>query len=360
MIKYLLKEIEKSPNPIFSKKELLSISPQDFKDLSNKKILAFRKPSNTDLENINLRCQHGCNLTVMPVGNELEAVCLNHPEEDPILIKKEELNRYLFSIDGLLFQIRSANKIDGNLDKINGGYYYYLGHKTYSNNRVGFIFIYNLNKGSLVEISGLKHLCNGDNILIVLTPSSTIEDVILKNILYHDKIVQTSLIASLTPQTFELPIESLISTFLKKSDITELSEGQKKEIKDHGYKCLDKIHIPGIKPKYKNNKIIVNAKELNIGDASFNLLIQFIVELKKKNGGWVTFNTEAGRYQTFSRLRGEFKGYLLDDKKLKKIIESNGQKQYRLSTLPDFVTYDKDKLIDHEDPSIRELAKDLI
>jgi hypothetical protein len=103
VIKFLLQEIENSPNPLFTKKELLALSPKDFQDLTKRKILAYFRPSENDMEKVRLpRCQHGCPLTVVQVDGAFEAVCLEHPEEDPIPIEKDDLNRYAFSVDMLL------------------------------------------------------------------------------------------------------------------------------------------------------------------------------------------------------------------------------------------------------------------
>ena len=77
------------------------------------------------------RCQHGCPLTVVQTEGGLEAVCLEHPEEDPMRIERDDLNRYAFSVDMLLFQLRTANRIDSDLHRINGGCFY-VGYKPYS------------------------------------------------------------------------------------------------------------------------------------------------------------------------------------------------------------------------------------
>ena len=125
MIKFLLQEIEKSPNPLFTKKELLSLSPKDFQDLTKKrKILVYFRPSENDMEKVRFpRCQHGCPLTVVQTGGGLKAVCLEHPEEDSISIEKDDLNRYAFSVGTLLVQLRTANRIEGDLHRINGGFF---------------------------------------------------------------------------------------------------------------------------------------------------------------------------------------------------------------------------------------------
>ena len=366
MIKFLLQEVERSPNPLFTKKELLSVSAKDFQDLTRRKILFYLGPSEGDMERLRLpRCQHGCPLTVVRVEEGLEAVCLEHPEEDPIPIEKEDLNRYAFSVDMLLGQLRTANRIDGKLHRITGGSFY-VGYKTYSDNRVGFIFIHRIGNEKLVKLSGLKHLCKDDHILVVLTPASTIEDVILKGQLRHEKIVQTSLVSSLDPKSFELPIDKLISGFLRPKETTELSKRQKAEYEKFEYQCYDKVHIPGTIPMKRSNLVVVNGNEIKMGDSLFTLFLRFVIELKKKKGGWVNIYTlkservitDVLKYQIYSNLRTALEGSL-QDRDGQKFIQSDGSKNYRISAHPDFITYSKKKLLAHQDRHIGELAKKL-
>lgn len=363
MIKFLLQEIEKSPNPLFTKMELLSLSPKVFQDLTKRKILVYFRPSENDMEKVRLpRCQHGYPLTVVQVEGGFEAVCLEHREEDPIPIEKDDLNRYAFCVDMLLVQLRTANRIDGDLHRINGGYFY-VGYKTYSDNRVGFIFISKIGNEKLVKLSGLKHLCKDDDILVVLTPASKIEEVPLKGRLRHEKIIQTSLVSSLDPQTFELPIEKLVSGLLKPKAITELSNRQKTDYEKFEYQCYDKVYIPGTTPMKRSNLIVVNGNEIKMGDSLFTLFLRFVIELKTKKGGWVNIYTlesegvitDVLKYQIYSNLRTALEGSLLD-KDGQKFIQSDGSKNYRISTHPDFITYDRKKLINHSERLVKELA----
>jgi len=68
--------------------------------------------------------------------------------------------------------------------------------------------------------------------------------------------------------------------------------------------------------------------------------------------------TDVLKYQIYSNLRTALEGSLLN-KEGQKFIQSDGSKRYRISTHPDFVTYDKNKLLAHQDCHIRELAKKL-
>ena len=88
--------------------------------------------------------------------------------------------------------------------------------------------------------------------------------------------------------------------------------------------------------------------------------------MKKGKGGWVnkhTLNsegiiTDTEKFQIYSNLRRAVEGSLLD-KDGQKFIENNGSKQYRISTHPDFVNYDRKKLIKHPDRRVQRLAEQL-
>lgn len=85
-------------------------------------------------------------------------------------------------------------------------------------------------------------------------------------------------------------------------------------------------------------------------------MLELVAELKKGDGGWLDKDIEVGGYQGVDRLRKTMGGYLLE-KDAKKFIENNASKQYRISTHPDFVTYDRGNLLKHTDADVSELAK---
>ena len=141
---------------------------------------------------------------------------------------------------------------------------------------------------------------------------------------------------------------------------------QEKDYEKHEYKCKDQINILGTSSINRSNEIIVNKTKIKIGDSLFLLLLRFIVELKKGEGGWVSIYslhdehiiTDPDKYQIYSRLRTDLQGCLID-KDGEKFIENDGSKNYRISTHPDFITYNKEKLLSHNDPRIRKLAEEL-
>jgi len=91
--------------------------------------------------------------------------------------------------------------------------------------------------------------------------------------------------------------------------------------------------------------------------------MRLVVELKKGKGGWVNtadlmaegFINDTMLHQPYSNLRNKLEGSL-KEKDGQKFIESDGSKNYRLSTHPDFVTFDRKKLITHPDPDMVNLV----
>ena len=149
--------------------------------------------------------------------------------------------------------------------------------------------------------------------------------------------------------------------------VSALSPGQEKDYKRFDYKCRDQVHVLGTRPMKRSNIINVNGHRVRIGDSLLKLFLRLVLELKKRKGGWVNIHTleEEGlisdplTYQRYSNLRKALEGSLLG-KNGQDFIESDGSKSYRVSTHPDFITYDKKKLAkQHPDPDINEIAKKL-
>lgn len=63
-------------------------------------------------------------------------------------------------------------------------------------------------------------------------------------------------------------------------------------------------------------------------------------------------------YQIHDRLRKPLEGSLIK-KDAKKFIENDSSKHYRISTHPDFVTYERGDFLKHAEVEVREFAKKL-
>lgn len=149
----------------------------------------------------------------------------------------------------------------------------------------------------------------------------------------------------------------------------KLINSQKEDYKKYKYKTYFKIDIIGELKELKKEKYIkVNSNGIELGKNNFILFVKLAVELKRNNEGWVDIESFVqeidlsftGRYQLIARLRDDLvKIKALDNNIVKKLIENKKSGLYRISTHPDFITYDKDKLLNHKDPQIRKLAEEL-
>jgi len=358
VMNFILKSLEVFPAASFTEGELVRISRTDFNFLTKQKCLDrmkydyMKEPYYSSVLGDN-----GNERRIKKVGSQLYAYSVESADSAPIEVTEADLRRYQLSFPALFEKIRTVNKIEGKFQEIPERYFY-VGYKLYDSFRVGFVFIPKLGDGKLVKFAGLKDICKDDKVLVVLTPFTKIEDIVLNWTLSKCKIVTAPLAASLDFKTFKLSVEDLIKEFMPEGGATALTKQQAKDYKDFGYKCYDKIYIPGTKAISRSNNLDINGHTIKMPDNAFKLFIELVVELKKGKGGWLTKVVDAGKYQIFDRVRSPLQGSLLG-KDAKKFIENNASKQYRISTHPDFVTYNRANLLKHTDSTVKDLAKRL-
>lgn len=355
---FILKNVEAFPTASFSESELMRVSKADFNSMTKQKYLErlkydyMKEPYYSSALGDN-----GNERRIKKVGSQLYAYSVESADSAPIEVTEADLRRYQLSFPALFEKIRSINKIEGKFQEIPQGYFY-VGYKLYDSFRVGFVFIPKLGDGKLVKFAGLKDICKDDKVLVVLTPFTKIEDIVLNWTLSKCKIVTAPLATSLDFKTFKLSVEDLIKEFMPEGGATALTKKQSKDYKDLGYKCYDKIHIPGTAPMKRSNDLEVNGHKIKMPDNAFKLFIELVVASKKNRGGWLTKTVDAGKYQIFDRVRQPLQGSL-QGKDAKKFIENNASKQYRISTHPDFITYERSNLLRHADSTAQSFAKKL-
>lgn len=211
MIPWLLQKTEKDPTTLFRKRDLLNQSPVEFERLKRDGFLIYVQ---TDPEKetfpCNLLCSRSCPRQIVEMQGQFYAICPEDAEINPILLSEDDLNKYAFSIQKLLEEIREANRLSGSLHVIAPDYSY-LGYATHQDRRIGFLFGFTAATKDLLELSGLKRLCADDDFLVIFSPVSMIEDVSYKRELERERIVQTSCVSSLNFQTYEFSFEKLLS-----------------------------------------------------------------------------------------------------------------------------------------------------
>lgn len=358
MLNFILKSLEAFPTASFTEGELVRISKSSFDTLTKQKCLDRMKYDYMNEPYYSSALgDNGNERFIKKQNGRLYAYSAESSDIAPIEIKETNLRRYQLSFPAMFEKIRTVNKIEGKFQEIEGCFY--IGYKLYDSFRVGFIFVPKIGDSKLVKFAGLQNLCKDDKVLVVFTPFTKIEDIVLNWTLSKCKIVTTPLASSLDFKTFKLPVEDLIKEFIEAAgQATALTKKQAKDYTDFGYKCYDKIHIPGTGAMSRSNNLDINGHTIKMPDNAFRLFIELAVELKKGKGGWLTKVVDAGKYQIFDRVRSPLQGSLLG-KDAKKFIENNASKQYRISTHPDFITYDRDNLLKHSDSTVTALAKKL-
>jgi len=145
----------------------------------------------------------------------------------------------------------------------------------------------------------------------------------------------------------------VMDSSLQRGRITkDLSVEQEEDYDQFGYKRYDLLDFPGTADRDGRNVVVVNGHEMKLGDRQFNLLLRLAAQLKRDKEGWVHTSTlrsegilaDVEPYQIFDNLRSSLEPCLTGTNR-RDIIENVRGKGYRVSTHPDFITYNKERLL---------------
>jgi len=211
LIAWLLTQLEKDPTTIFSKRELLKQSEADFRRLQRAGLLTYvQTDPESDAYPCKLPCARTCPMQIVAMQGQFYAICPEDSEIDPILLGENDLHKYAFSIEKFIEDIRKANRLSGNLSQIEPDYSY-MGCTLCEGQRVGIVFVPSIGGKGLLELCGLKRLCVDDDVLIVFSPVSASDDISIRAGLSREKVIQTSLAASLDFRTCQIPLSKLVT-----------------------------------------------------------------------------------------------------------------------------------------------------
>ncbi len=351
----ILKRLEAFPDATFRESELTAISKKLFDSLVKKETLVFDRYDKNGSSYFSDHMGDADNERILRINGDKISAFSGDPEVATIQLTKPEITYYRFVWDGLTQSIRSKNA----LYKNNAGVterIHFIGAKDILRQRVGiYLGLFGDEREATDELLGLRSKTDPYHRYYVLCPTYEIKSQDLLSRLPGEGITC-------------LPFKECLARdcaidFSKLKDkklATARTNEQILEATDHDYNCQDRLHIPGTCSRKKSNAIEVNDSKISIGDSLFRLLVQLVIGAKKnaKKGGWVYFDTSTGKYQQYSNLRAPLKGALIK-KDAANFIENDGQKNYRLSIPPDHITFNRNALLKHPDPTIKGLAKKL-
>jgi hypothetical protein len=274
----------------------------------------------------------------------------------PISLKEQDLNRYVFNVAPLLADIKAKNSLVKNSCIITPRTWF-IGDATVIQNTVGvFLALISDDEQATAELLGLRAKIGKMDGILVLSPSYEIKSQDLLSKLAGQNIICLTFKEAFKKKDSKIDFSKVRFGQTSGQSAPNLTARQTADYTKYEYKCYDKLHISGTVPMKRSNSIIINDHIIKKPDEAFRVMIELVVELKKRKGGWLTKKMEEGKYQIFDRVRKPLEGSL-QDKDGKKFIENDGSKHYRISTHPDFVTYDIRKLKNHADSVVREFVK---
>ncbi|GEM_PF-2728564 len=342
MLKHLLHQLSKVPEPWFSKKYLLGLSPQGFQDLLDKKILIYDKPAGIEMV-YEPACPHGCSLAVEESPNGMVGICLDHPQVKAVRVTEDDLIRYKFSIGGLLNQIRSVNAIKGGVSKLEEGYYF--GYSLYGDKRIGLVLFPHFGE-DLIKIAGIDRILKDEDGVFILSPA--VQENCQAAVYSGDRVVVLDIGEVLDLATFKLSLEPGIEKLQNRGILKDV-----------------RLEFPGIRMADENNEVRVNGKKVLLSDRPFLLLLRVAVGFAIKKDHCISLKElidekiimEDGKYQAAGRLKGKMVPFLPGGDW--DAFFENDKGMYRLSSNVKSVIFDRVKLVNDTSQRIKEVASKL-
>ncbi len=365
----MLKELEKSPTSFFREAKLRENSPGQLKKLTKLRFLQYDRPDpDNETYPCTLPCTRTCPMEVVEMEGRRWAICPKDSEIDPIPLPEARTDRYILSLKTLISAIREENGLAGESYAITPRLHF-LGARVIDETNTAFVLALfaNMRNAAAPVLSLAALLPSQYARTVVVTPSLDLSREPIYSKLRAASIHPVTLPAAFGQKNFKF---SYLAALKKRppsglpAPPPALTPAQHADKDRYAYKCLDRLHIPGTYPRKRSNHVILNDRRIDVPDSSFSLLMRFVVELKKGEGGWVNsadlmaegYISDTMQHQPYSNLRARLEGGL-QERDAEKFIESDGSKHYRLSTLPDFVTLNLDKLHKHPNPQVGKLLK---
>ena len=348
----MLARVEKSPHSVFRRDELLRLSPRHFDRLRRIGLLAYVRPGEGGLSH---RCPYPdcgnvCPMDVVRVHGGYYAVCPEHDHVFPIPLGEDDLARYRFSLDALAALIRRDNGLGGSAYRITPRLYF-LGNRLVERLATAFVLAcFPSAQAAEPHLLSLPARLPGHCAAraVVLTPSLDLETEPIYPKLRTASLHPSTLPAAFGRRHFRISYLAALQRHPPPgipAPLPALTEDQLADYERHGYLCRDSLHIPAARPRRRQHVILLNGEEIALSDALYALLLRFVEELRKGDGGWVSPSDLAAagliidveHRQRYSQLRDRLRP-ALRDRDGERFIECDRSKGYRLSTHPSFVT----------------------
>lgn len=283
-------------------------------------------------------------------------------EEPCVKIDPRELIQYRFNWDLCLQQIRKANGLDGVSTWLHERLVF-LGEKTYTGRRLGFVLgFFNHREVAMDMLLGLPaRMPSKYDVLVVTT---LIYDQLPQQDAANLERLGVCVVPPIDRETLKINISCLAPERQARPPFV-ITDGSKGRLVQNRYKTQLPVLITGEREKWQRNTVIVNGLPVALGDGLFLIFLRLCVQLVKSGNGMKKAGLRSGgclrsgsEEQTIGRLRSAF-GAVLEKRTTHDFIESYGRGMIRISTSPDLVKYNRERLRSHGNEKIKHLAEQL-
>ncbi len=351
--------MEKQPSRLFYEKELKTRDAHEFARLEQEKLLVYIQPD-----------EHSYGfgqkkpLTVVKIGGEFYGIDEDNQEKEPLRLTKGDLARYKFSVDHFLEKLRAANNLSGSSSQLDKRLFF-AGERTSDSKRIALVFaLLDSDWRAQKLLWGLPtQVSPGYDAILAVTASFMFKDEGLRTQLER---VGVHLVALSEAGNLKVDMSVALKKMPKVVPPVVLTFQQEEEYHLYGYKCRLPINITGERTRSGSNVIFIGNKRVEVGDTPFGLFLHLVVELLANKWGIASkadlksagYLSDDAEFQSIRRLRECFVR-ALGDLDTKDFVESYRPKTLRLSVHPALLSWDKEKLLTHDNVSIRKLAAEL-
>jgi hypothetical protein len=362
MIDWILQEMEKQPTRLFYRKELENINVSEFARLKQEKLLAYVQPNDRSETYGYGRVNP---LTVVKIEGQLYGIDEDNPGEDPVPLKRSDLARYRFCLDTFTKKFRAANNLSGAASALDRRLLF-IGEKVVEHKRIAFVLgLFDSDETAETLLLTLP-VRVGDRVagVVVITPTYTVRRQQLNAELERLRVYARPLSGT---ENLAVDISTILAKLPAPASVARLTREQEADYDFYEYKCRQRIHITGRITKSGNNEVMVEDTLVEVGDVPFRLFLRLILELRRNKQGIVPkVNLRSEEYfgegtddQSINRLRNCFVR-ALGDLGPKDFVETTyRRKMVRLSVHPDLITWEAEKLSQHDDSRVKELTEQL-
>lgn len=368
MIRWMLCQIEKVPTAVFYQKDLVKRFPSYFEQAKKDRLICqLPHPLSTR----NPFTIHSLNSTYLVVPNDdgvLEAFDTNDTEAEAIELLPGDIIQWTLNLDEVAKIFLQLNGLGGHSQALDDRLHF-IGSRLVEGSRAAFILSLFNN-----EVTALKCMRMLSNILvnpydryIVVCPSFTPTPTLVREINSLRMIVVT--LREDNPWVIDLPAQ--LRPYASKGRKVILTETQEDEFKNYGFRVRLPIHITALSAGRNATIVLLDGNQVSIPLADFRLFIFLIIALFLHEDGFLSWNdikysvedvgenliAPEGLEQAVSRLRSRFKSPL-GGLKGNEFIERKSWR-VRISTHRKFITYDRNGLLNHFDPLVRQLVQRL-